>query len=100
MEAAHRELYEETGLKADDLRLFWRGLAPSARFPGAVGEFCVFYAGTDATDADVVCGEGAAMRFVDPVVVVSLDFGAAYSVIVPRFLDSPQYRALAATVTS
>jgi len=40
-------------------------LAPSAKFPGAVGEFSIFCAATDATDDDVACGEGAAMRFVD-----------------------------------
>jgi 8-oxo-dGTP pyrophosphatase MutT (NUDIX family) len=92
--AAHRELLEETGLKVEELRLFWRGLAPSASFPGAVGEFTVFYAATGAADGDVVCGEGAAMRFVDPATVAGLEFGAAYAEIVPRFLASPQYRAL------
>ncbi|MDG4768011.1 NUDIX domain-containing protein [Solwaraspora sp. WMMD406] len=92
--AAHRELIEETGLKVQELRLFWRGLAPSAKFPDAVGEFSIFYAPTDATDEDVVCGEGAAMRFVAGTVVRTLEFGRAYGEIVPRFLDSPLYREL------
>ncbi|GAB3090273.1 hypothetical protein GCM10027186_59750 [Micromonospora schwarzwaldensis] len=92
--AAHRELLEETGLKVEELLLFWQGLAPSAKFPGAVGEFSIFYAPTDATDGDVVCGEGAAMRFVDGVEVRSLEFGRAYGEIVPRFLDAPQYQEL------
>ena len=95
LESAHRELLEETGLEAEELTLFWQGLSPSAKFPGAVGEFAVFYGVTDATDEDVVCGEGAAMRFVDSETVRGLEFGAAYSMIVPRFLASPQYRALA-----
>lgn len=73
---------------------FWRGLAPSGKFPGAVGDYSVFYAGTDATDNDVVCGEGADMRFVGAAQVPGLEFGAAYSMIVPRFLASPEYRAL------
>jgi len=34
--AAHRELLEETGLKVEKLTLFWRGLAPSAKFLGAL----------------------------------------------------------------
>lgn len=94
LDSAHRELLEETGLKVEELHLFWQGHAPSAKFPGAVGEFTVFYAATDATDEDVVCGEGAAMRFVDAALVPSLEFGAAYASIVPRFLASPQYQAL------
>jgi 8-oxo-dGTP diphosphatase len=81
-------------VKVEQLHLFWQGLAPSAKFPGAVGEFTVFYAAKDATDDDVVCGEGAAMRFVDPAAVPTLEFGAAYAAIVPHFLASPQYRAL------
>jgi len=93
---AHRELLEETGLTADALALFWRGLAPTARFPGKLAEFSIFYAGTDATDADVVCGEGAAMRFVAAAQVPALEFGAAYTMIVPRFLASEPYRQLLA----
>ncbi|WP_285559953.1 NUDIX domain-containing protein [Actinoplanes regularis] len=92
--AAHRELFEETGLEVEALDLFTRELLPSARFPGAVGEFAIFYAATAATDDDVVCGEGAAMRFVDPATVAGLEFGAAYAVIVPRFLASEEYEAL------
>lgn len=92
--AAHRELHEETGLKVDELRLFWRGLAPAGRFPGTVGEFSIFYAPTNASDADVVCGEGAAMRFVDRADVLTLEFGRAYAAIVPRFLGSTEYRQL------
>jgi 8-oxo-dGTP diphosphatase len=95
--AAHRELLEETGLKVQELSLIWHGLAPSAKFPGAVGEFSIFYAPTDATDEDVVCGEGAAMRFVAGAYVRTLEFGRAYGEIVPRFLDSPLYRDLITT---
>ncbi len=94
VESANRELLEETGLRVEELTLFWQGLAPSAKFPGAVGEFSIFYAATDATDEDVVCGEGAAMRFVDAAAVPGLEFGRAYAQIVPRFLASQQYRAL------
>lgn len=92
--AAHRELLEETGLKVEELTLFWEGRAPSAKFEGAVGWFSIYCGVTDAVDGDVVCGEGAAMRFVAADRARTLEFGAAYAVIVPRFLDSPQYQRI------
>jgi 8-oxo-dGTP pyrophosphatase MutT (NUDIX family) len=94
--AAHRELLEETGLKVDELTLFWRGVAPSARFPGATAEYSVFFASTNATQEDVACGEGAGMWFLPAEEVARLEFGQAYSMIVPRFLSSPDYRDLVA----
>jgi 8-oxo-dGTP diphosphatase len=96
VDAAHRELAEETGLKVERLDLFWRGIAPSARYRGALGEYHVFYAATDARDQDVVCGEGVGMWFTPPQRIRGLVFGRAYSMIVPRFLSSPQYRELVA----
>jgi 8-oxo-dGTP diphosphatase len=95
-QAALRELYEETGLKPDSgLTLFFYGVAPSARFPGAQAEYRVFYATTSARQDQVQCHEGAAMRFVDAADVEGLEFGAAYSRIVPAFLTSQQYAHLA-----
>jgi 8-oxo-dGTP pyrophosphatase MutT (NUDIX family) len=96
--AALRELEEETGLRAadvePDIELFFTGLAPVAQPPGTLGEFNVFYAPTIATDGDVTCYEGEAMRFVYAAHVSELEFGTAYSVIVPRFLSSPEYGRL------
>lgn len=92
--AAMRELEEETGLKAPNIELFFSGMAPVAQPPGATGEFNVFYARTTATQSDVACYEGEAMRFVTAADVASLEFGTAYSMIVPRFLSSPEYHAL------
>lgn len=93
--AALRELREETGLAPDgDLTLFFHGVAPSARFPGARAEFFVFYATTTARQSQVECHEGAAMTFVAGDEVPALRFGAAYSRIVAAFLDSAQYRRL------
>jgi 8-oxo-dGTP pyrophosphatase MutT (NUDIX family) len=92
--AAHRELFEETGLKVERLSLFWQGLAPSARYPGAINDYSIFYALSHARDEDVVCGEGAGMWFLPAEEVAALDFGRAYSMIVPRFLGSTQYREL------
>ena len=57
--AAHRELFEETGLTAD--------LSPCRtvdhRGPHGGVRFHVFTADTDATQRDVVLGEGLDMRF-------------------------------------
>lgn len=94
LESAHRELREEAGIRVEKLRLFWQGLAPSAKFPGAVGGFTIYYATTDADEEDVLCGEGAAMRGVDSTTVATLEFGAAYAQIVPQFLASLQYQTL------
>jgi hypothetical protein len=40
----------------------------------------------------VQCNEGAAMTFVPGHEVFDLEFGAAYSIIVPAFLNSTEYR--------
>jgi 8-oxo-dGTP diphosphatase len=94
-DAALRELHEETRLKPDtQLTLFFHGVAPSARFPGARAEYFVYHATTAATQEDVECHEGQAMRFVPAEEVAALRFGAAYSHIVPAFLASAQYRGL------
>lgn len=96
-DAALRELHEETGLKPDSLlTLFFHGVAPSARFPGARAEYFVHHATTAATQEDVECHEGQAMRFVPAEQVKALRFGAAYSQIVPAFLASAEYRRLIA----
>jgi 8-oxo-dGTP diphosphatase len=93
--AALRELVEETGLKPDGpLTLFYQGVLPSARFPGAQAEYHVYWATTTAGQADVECHEGAAMTFIPGPDVAALEFGAAYTVIVKQFLASPEYRSL------
>jgi 8-oxo-dGTP diphosphatase len=57
---AHRELLEETGLTAD---LTLVGVVERAGRDGETVRFHVFTGTTDATQDDVVCGEGDAMVF-------------------------------------
>ncbi|MEU5785274.1 NUDIX hydrolase [Micromonospora lupini] len=63
-QAARRELREETGLSAGELRLLWSGPRPyEAGFPHTVTVH-VFRGVTTARQEDVVLGEGQAMVFV------------------------------------
>ncbi len=61
--AARRELLEETGLTA---ALESRGVVDQTRADGTVVRFYVFSGCTDASQEDVVMGEGLAMRFLTP----------------------------------
>ncbi|WP_426502042.1 NUDIX domain-containing protein [Dactylosporangium sp. McL0621] len=58
--AAHRELFEETGLTAV---LEFDRVVDQVGADGAVVRFHVFTGRTDARQEDVVLGEGLAMRF-------------------------------------
>lgn len=67
LEAAHRELFEETGLTLDELKPLWSG-------PIANGVMTHAFSGsTAATQEDVVLGEGQAMVFTDPREIPKLD---------------------------
>jgi ADP-ribose pyrophosphatase YjhB (NUDIX family) len=92
IDAAARELFEESALKADGpLTVFDRQAMP------AYGrEKTYFYGTTSATQADVVLGEGAAMVFTDRADLLD---GRAYTPgtedMLTRFLASPTYADLA-----
>jgi len=86
--AAHRELAEETGLSAE-LR-YWR----TFRVHDQRDDMAVYVAATTCTDADVVCGEGRQIVFVDPATVLDLPLAEAPRIVVPEFLDSPEYASL------
>lgn len=66
-ECALRELREETGLGLDQLL---HGLVPIGSYldhkPGELVRRYLYYDATTATDGDVTCGEGEAMRFLPP----------------------------------
>lgn len=94
--AAHRELFEETGLRMAeaDLRRWWSGdfWFSDADEPAAM----TVYAGpTEATDDDIVLGEGRRIVFVDPADLPGLDQAETTAALVPRFLESAAYRELA-----
>ncbi len=89
IEAAVRELMEETGLAPDDeLRLFERQELPSE---GRIKHY--FHGRTGATQADVVLGEGAAMIFVPAAEVLDRPFTPGSAEVIARFLASPEYRS-------
>ena len=74
-DAARREVLEETGLAVEHLDHRGDHDLPCPVHGRDV--FALFATRTDATDDDVVCGEGRQMVFVDPATVESLDLTAA-----------------------
>lgn len=93
--AVHRELAEETGLVAGPGRAtraltLWRDFTVHE----SGDTMWVFAGGTTATDEDVVCGEGRQIVFVDPGAVPGLPLSQAAAIVLPLFLDSPEYASL------
>lgn len=92
--AVHRELAEETGLVAGpgeqtgSLTL-WREFTVHGS-----DRMWVYTGVTTATDRDVVCGEGRQIVFVDPSAVPGLLLSESAAIVVPLFLDSPEYASL------
>ena len=94
--AAYRELEEETGLwlAPGTLRL-WREMEVFHEGYGTRDTTTVWIGAVDASDDDIVVGEGRQIVFVDPGVARALDLTASARRAVPEFLDSPEYVALA-----
>lgn len=90
-EAAVRELLEETGLVAatplDEI-----AVAAVEHRPGRLDAVYLFAGTTTASEADVVCGEGRQMVFVDPARVHELDLTAGAAALLPSFLASGTHR--------
>ena len=94
--AADRELLEETGVR---LRPAPPAVAADQVFHAAYGSddrMHVFAAHGALTDADIVCGEGRQIVFVEPAAARALDLTASASIVVPAFLDSPLYASMTA----
>ncbi len=95
-DAACRELEEETGLRLTRPQLpLWREFHVFHEAYDMENSVRVYVAATDATDADIVCGEGRQIVFVDPDQAVRLDLTASAAATLPSFLGSAVYRRLA-----
>ncbi|WP_091063046.1 NUDIX hydrolase [Micromonospora humi] len=89
-QAARRELLEETGLTAGELRKVWSGPRPyEAGFPHTVTVH-VFRGTTDARQQDVMVGEGCAMVFVPREEVLNRDLAVTTAAVLPLHLSNAQ----------
>jgi 8-oxo-dGTP pyrophosphatase MutT (NUDIX family) len=93
--AAYRELLEETGVRLSPGTLQpWRTMEVFHAAYGSDDRMHVYAARTALTDADIVCGEGRQIVFVEPAGARALDLTASASIVVPAFLDSPLYASM------
>lgn len=96
---AVRELEEETGVRVDPVDLHLYGEFGVFHEETGSDDVMRFYAAaTGLTDADIVCGEGRQIVFVDPATVPDLDLTTSAQVALLPFLDSDLYRKLAAAL--
>ncbi len=93
--AAHRELAEETGLRpAPGVVTWWRTFAVRHPGYGSTDDVHVHLGATSATDADVVCGEGRRIVFVEPRAALLLPLSALARQALPALLTSPEHVSL------
>ncbi|MDN4163068.1 NUDIX domain-containing protein [Nocardioides abyssi] len=93
-EAAYRELAEETGVDLEPGALqFWREI-PTEHASYGVGSMQVYVGAVDLTDADITCGEGRQMVFVDPATVAGLELTGSAADALPAFLGSEMYSTM------
>ncbi|WBB68172.1 NUDIX domain-containing protein [Micromonospora sp. WMMD812] len=95
-QTAERELWEETGLRAEQgLRFF-----TTQEMPALDRVFHYFSGPTRARQEDVVLGEGAAIVFLSAAEVLDgRPYTPGTAEVLTRFLASPEYARLAAAAT-
>lgn len=92
--AAYRELAEETGLAWATGLTRWTERSLSYGTPRRTRHLTVWVAGVDLTDADIICGEGLQIVFVDPARLPQLELNDVSHILLPELLTSPAYAAL------
>ncbi len=93
--AAYRELLEETGVRLAPGTLEpWRSIGVFHEVYGTDDRMHVFAARTNLSNADIVCGEGRQIVFVEPSSARALDLTVAATIVVPGFLDSLLYASM------
>jgi 8-oxo-dGTP diphosphatase len=97
-EAMHRELLEETGLEERGFELWFDEVVQHSPKVSAhlADRWLIFVKRTEATDADIILGEGRQIVFVDPATIRSgqLDLAVSARHVLRLFLDSSTYREL------
>ena len=97
-DALHRELEEETGLRERGFELWFDEIVQhSPKLSSHLADhWQIWVKVTDATDEDIVVGEGRRIVFVDPERIRSgeLDLAVSTRHVLPLFLDSPTYREM------
>jgi 8-oxo-dGTP diphosphatase len=96
--ARDRELLEETGLVLPEgaLELWWSEPVEHGEL-GTAHDWRIWVGAVDVTDADVVCGEGRQIVFVDPARFDELDLSESLAYFLPRFVRSKTYARLRGT---
>lgn len=95
LEAAVRELREETGLVLAPEELHLVGVYDIHHVERSSDDRMALYtAATTATDADIVLGEGRQIVFVDPEVILDLPLSDSARAVLPGFLGSEVYATL------
>lgn len=86
-DGALRELAEETGieLRPEDVRHLSTVEVYHSAYD-SVDTMAVYTATVDLADADLVCGEGRQVRFVEPARIAGLDLTSSARTVVPAFL--------------
>ncbi len=86
--ARDRELLEETGLVLPEgtVRLWFHDVVRHEELR-ASHEWQVYVGHVDLTDADVVCGEGRQIVFVDPATFAELDLSESLGYFLPRLQE-------------
>lgn len=97
-DALVREILEETGLRLPEgaVHVWYDGdETPEIKLrPGLWNHWQIWVGRVDLTDADIVCGEGRQIVFVDPATLPELDLAGTTAFYLPRFLASEEYAAL------